>query len=319
MSLSLLERIRDVNQWKRIIESAESLEARGKTLRLQVAARGIGVLLGLEATFHPFVGFPSYVKIAHLPLSERVEIMRQSDFKAQILSEKSGPVAGDGSPIPPLADQLLANLDFVAMKLFRFDDRFDYEPKGERSLLAEAMRRGVKPLEQVYDAILEDDGRSLLYFPIYNYQRMDLSAVYEMLSHPLALAGLSDGGAHVGTICDASFPTYMLSHWARDRQRGPKLPLSRVIELLTGANARHLGLRDRGFLRPGLRADFNLIDMEQLKLQRPHMVQDLPAGGQRLLQEAEGYVATFVRGEQIVDRGHLTGARPGRLCRRPRG
>jgi N-acyl-D-aspartate/D-glutamate deacylase len=209
--------------------------------------------------------------------------MSDPAFKAQLLTEQSDKVSGDGSPIPPLADELLAHLDFVAMRLYRLGDGFNYEPSPQQSILAEAYQTQRSPLEVIYDAMLQDEGHELLYFPIYNYMEQNLDVVHTMLTHPAALPGLSDGGAHVGTVCDASFPTYMLCHWARDRARD-RLPLERVIQMMTSDVASYLGLRDRGLLRPGKKADVNVIDFERLRIKRPRMVKDLPAGGQRLLQ-----------------------------------
>ncbi len=314
ISISLLQRQRDSKQWERIVQRAEKAKADGLDIRLQVAARGIGVLLGLEATFHPFMGFPSYREIAHLPLPERVAAMRDPARKAKMLGEKTGKVAGDGSPIPPLADHLLANIDFVSMSLWRLGDDVCYEPKREDSLYGEAMRRGVGPLEVIYDAMLENEGEELLYFPIYNYMEGNLDVVHRMLTHPLALAGLSDGGAHVGTVCDASFPSYMLLHWARDRDHD-RIALPEVVRMLTSANARHMGFTDRGLVKAGMKADLNVIDHAQLSLSRPKLVRDLPAGGKRLLQHASGYRATIVSGEVVVRDDVLHEARPGRLVR----
>ena len=315
MSISLLQRIKDTSQWKRVLERVESCEAAGLSMRVQVAARGIGILLGLEATFHPFMGFPSFQRIAELPLAEQVAAMRDPAFKAQLLSETSESVAGDGSQIPALADELLANIEFISMRMWRLGDTFDYEPAPTESLLAKAQERGVGALEVIYDAMLEDDGKELLYFPIYNYLPMDLSDVEQMIRHPLALAGLSDAGAHVGTICDASFPTYMLSHWTKGRKRGDTLPVQDVVQMLSQRNAAWMGMRDRGVLAPGMRADINVIDMEALRLQKPYIVRDLPAGGKRMLQRASGYRATLVAGEVVIADGELTDARPGRLVR----
>ncbi len=314
LSVSLLQRFGDSEQWRRVLARVERSNAAGLDVRVQVAPRAIGVLLGLEATFHPFMGFPTYKAMHHLPLAERVARLRQPEIKARILAEKSEPIAGDGSPIPPLADQLLQNLDFVSMSLFRLGVSPDYEPKREDSLFGEAMRRGARPLEVVYDALLEQDGKALVYFPIYNYAAGNLDEVGEMLRHPLALFGLGDGGAHVGTICDASFPTFLLSHWTRDRPRD-RIPLERAIQMLSGAPARWLSLRDRGIVEVGRRADLNVIDMEKLALRPPHLVRDLPAGGRRLLQEAEGYRATVVAGQVVRDAGRTTDARPGRIVR----
>ncbi len=314
LSISLLQRVRSTNQWKRIVERCEQADQNGTPIRMQVAARGIGVLLGLQATFHPFMAFPSYLKIAKLPLEERVAKMRDPAFKKQLLSEKSGSVS-DGTSVPTLADQFLQNLDFVAMRLFRFGDEFDYEPDVKTSILAQAQDQGRDPLELIYDLMLEDDGRELLYFPIYNYMGFNLDVVHEMITHPLSLPGLSDGGAHVGTICDASFPTYMLTHWTRDRKKGPKLELENVVKMMTADNAAYMGFADRGTLTPGLKADINVVDMEKLDLERPHLREDLPAGGKRLLQNARGYTATYVSGVKILADDQLTGATPGQLVR----
>lgn len=314
MSISLMQRGMATDQWRQIIARAEQANEQGVPVRLQVGARGIGVLLGLEATFHPFIGFPSYKKIADLPLDERVRLMSDPAFKAQLLTEKSEKVAGDGSPIPPMADFFLANADFVAMRLYRLGEHFDYEPDRQESILAEAFETGRPVLDIIYDAMLQRDGKELLYFPIYNYLEQNLDAVHEMLSHPLALPGLSDGGAHVGTICDASFPTFMLTHWTRDRPSG-RLPLERVVQMMTHDTATFMGFADRGTLEVGKRADINVIEYDSLTLGLPRLVADLPAGGKRFLQDAVGYRATFVGGHQIIDGDQLTAARPGRLVR----
>jgi len=200
------------------------------------------------------------------------------------------------------------------MRLFRLGEKPNYEPSPTESFGAAAMSRGEPVLGLIYDAMLEQDGEALLYFPVYNYTGMNLDAVHEMLTHPLALPGLSDGGAHVGTICDASFTTFLMTHWARDREHG-RIALERVIQMQANDTARFLGLSDRGLLAPGRRADINVIDFDNLELLHPTMLKDLPAGGQRLMQYANGYVATLVNGEAIAKDGRLTGARPGRLVR----
>jgi N-acyl-D-aspartate/D-glutamate deacylase len=313
-ALSLIQRFGDSEQWRRIVARLERANAAGLRMRGVAAPRGIGVILGLEATFHPFIGFPSYKAVAHLPLAERVAHLRSPEVKARLLAETSEKVAGDGSSIPPMVDELLANLDFVSMSLFRLGERPDYEQGRERSLFGEAMRRGVKPLEAVFDAMLEENGHALLYFPIYNYASGSLDEVGEMLRHPLSLFGLSDGGAHVGTICDASFSTFLLTHWARDRAKD-RIALERAVQMLTETNARWMGLADRGRIAPGLRADLNVIDFDRLALRPPHMVHDLPAGGRRLLQDADGYRATICLGELVRENGRTTEARPGRIVR----
>jgi N-acyl-D-aspartate/D-glutamate deacylase len=314
LSISTMQRDHSKNQWKWIMERAEKLVAEGHNVRCQVAPRGIGVILGLQATFHPFMGFPTFKKISHLPLAERVAAMREPGFKEQLLTEKSEPVAGDGSMLPPLADFFLQNLHMVAMRLFRLGEVPNYEPTLEESFGAQCMRTKTPVLSLIFDAMLEDDGKALLYFPVYNYSEWNLDNVHKMLTHPLALPGLSDGGAHVGTICDASFPTFLMTHWARDRQKG-QLGLERVIKMQAFDTARYIGLTDRGAIAVGQKADLNIIDFENLKLRPPEIRHDLPAGGQRLIQFADGYLATIVSGEVIAENGQLTGARPGRLVR----
>ncbi|MBK6922036.1 MAG: amidohydrolase family protein [Deltaproteobacteria bacterium] len=314
LSVSLMQRDQSPEQWRWIIARAEQAAARGVTIRLQVAPRPIGVLLGLEATFHPFIGYPSYKAICALPRSERVARMRDPEFRARLLGETTDRVAGDGSSIPPLADHLLARIDMISRRMYRLGETPEYEPDPRTCLAAEAAATGRTALEVIYDALLEDDGRALLYFPLYNFTGVDLEVVHEMLTHPLALPGLSDGGAHVGTICDASFPTYLLMHWGRDRARG-RLPLERLVQMQAFDTARYVGFSDRGAIAVGQRADLNVIDLDRLALTRPTLVHDLPAGGRRLMQHAVGYRATIVAGEVVVQDGQLTAARPGRLVR----
>ena len=284
-------------------------------MKVQVAARPIGLLLGLDATFHPFMGFPTYKALAHLPLAERARKLGESEIKARLLSEKSERMAGDGSPIPPLADLLLAQIGMLSRRLFPLGTVPEYEPLPGTSLFAAAATRAISPLEAILDALTADEGKALIYFPLFNYQGGDLEHLREMIQHPLALAGLGDGGAHVGTTCDASFPTTMLAHWTRDRIRGPRLAIEKVVSMLTRRNAEFIGLRDRGALTVGLKADINVIDVTKLRLESPRLVRDLPAGGKRFLQRAHGYRATVVSGEVILKDDALTGARPGRLVR----
>ncbi|TNE62556.1 MAG: hypothetical protein EP335_12010 [Alphaproteobacteria bacterium] len=314
-SLSLMQRDFAPNQWKKIMARAEAARDKGINMRLQVAPRGIGVILGLQCTFHPFIGFPSYKKISHLPLSERVAIMRDPDFKARLLTETSEKMAGDGTAIPPIADLLLAQIDFISCKMFKLGENPDYEQPVSQSVYKMAEAEGQKPLGKIYDILLEKDGEEFIYFPIYNYTNLNYDAVHTMMSHPQSIMGLSDGGAHVGTVCDASFPTYLLSYWARDRKAGAQIPLARAVKMLTSDIADYVGFHDRGRIAVGQKANINVIDHKNLRLYAPHMVKDLPAGGQRLLQAAKGYVATIVGGVPVVENDQLTGALPGRLVR----
>lgn len=314
MSISLMQRDQSPNQWRWIIKRAEEANEKGIPIKLQVAGRAIGVLLGLETTFHPFMGFPSYKKISHLSLEERVKIMKDPEFKAKILTEKNEPLAGDGSRIPPLADLLLAQLDMIGMRMFKLGETPDYEPSMATSIGLKSKQKGESVLSGLYDAILEENGHAFIYFPLYNYGEGNLNNLHEMLKHPLSIPGLSDGGAHVGTICDASFPTFMISHWTRDR-KGEKFELEDVIKRQTKDTAEFIGLKDRGTIEIGKKADINVIDYENLNLYPPKLTADLPAGGKRLIQNAKGYVATIVSGKIINDNGNLTGEKPGKLVR----
>ncbi|WP_417477161.1 N-acyl-D-amino-acid deacylase family protein [Maricaulis sp.] len=314
-SFSLMQRDFAPDQWLKLIARTEKLKEEGVDARMQVAPRAIGVFLGFNCTFHPFMGYPTYKTIADLPLEARVKRMKDPAFKAQILSEKTEKLAGPGSSVPPLADMLMEHIDFVAEKFFQLGNPPDYEQGAESSLAAKARAKGVSLMEMIYDTLLERDGHELIYLPLYNYTEMNYDNVLKMMQHPQALYGLSDGGAHVGTVCDASMPTYMLTHWTRDRKRGDKLSLPRVVRMLTGAQADYMGMSDRGYLREGLKADLNIIDLDNLQMEPPHMVQDLPAGGQRLLQGAIGYTATIVAGEVVIENGKLTGAKPGTVYR----
>jgi N-acyl-D-aspartate/D-glutamate deacylase len=313
-SISLMQRDMKSNDWKRILDETDRLNAEGIDFNVQVAPRAIGVFQGLQCTFHPIMAQPSYIAIKDKPLEERVAIMRDPAFKKKCLAETPVKLAGPGSSVPPIADVMIAAIEMVANKFFRLGADPDYEQKQDQSLGAEARRDGVSAMEKLYDTLLELDGKQLIYFPIYNYTEFNYDNVHAMLTHPKALPGLSDGGAHVGTICDASFPTYLLTHWCRDRDHG-KISLERAIQMLTADGADYLGLKDRGRLKVGMRADINIIDHNKLRLGPPRMVKDLPAGGQRLLQPVSGYRATFVKGEQVVANDEVTKARPGRLVR----
>lgn len=313
-SISLMQRDMAPDQWLRILGATERLNADGVDFRVQVAPRAIGVFNGLQCTFHPLMAQPSYIAIKDKPLEERVAIMRDPSFRKKCLAEKPVTLAGEGSSVPPIADTMIAAIELVANKLFRLGENPDYEQPAEQSLGAEARRDGVTAMEKLYDTLLELDGRQLIYFPIYNYTEFNYENVHKMLTHPNAMLGLSDGGAHVGTICDASFPTYLLSHWCRDRDHG-QMPLARAIRMLTADGADYLGLTDRGRLKVGARADINVIDHESLRLGAPEMIRDLPAGGQRLIQPVHGYRATLVAGQQVIANDQVMDARPGRLVR----
>ncbi len=319
-SMSLMERDFAPEDWKNIIRRTEDLNADGLDISFQVAPRAIGAINGLNCTFHPIMAFPSYISIAELPLSERVAKLSDPKFKAQLLSETPIKLSGDDSPVPPLVDMMIETFPKLAEKIFpmnRHEGSVDYEPSSEASIAGLARDAGVSVWEMAYDLLLEDDGHALFYFPVYNYTHMNYDNVLTMMRHPKALPGLSDGGAHVGTICDASFPTYLLAHWTRDRlARGkPGITLPRAVQMLTADGADYLGLTDRGRIVVGQKADLNVVNYEALSLGVPIMVKDLPAGGQRLLQPVTGYMATFVNGERVIENDQVTNARPGQLIR----
>lgn len=318
-SISLMERDFAPEDWKNIIKRTEKMNADGLDIYLQVAPRAIGAFNGLNCTFHPFMAHPSYLAIMGKTLDEKVAILRDPEFKAKILSETPIKLSGENSPIPPVVDVMIADFEAIAEKLFKLDYTgvVDYEQTSETSIAGLARRDGVSIWEKAYDLMLDDDGRAMIYYPVYNYTHMNYDNVLTMMNHPKALPGLSDGGAHVGTICDASFPTYLLAHWTRDRMQSGKdgVTLKRAVQMLTADGADYLGLSDRGRLKVGLRADINVIDYANLDLGVPLMVKDLPAGGQRLVQPVKGYKATFVNGQQVVANDVVTAARPGRLVR----
>ncbi|WP_425261807.1 N-acyl-D-amino-acid deacylase family protein [Rubrivivax sp. RP6-9] len=314
LSMTWLQRDPGGAQWQAIQARVEAAVAQGLPLYLQTAARGIGVINGLDASFHPFMGFPGYKELAALPLAARAAALREPARKARILAERSERVSGDGTPVPPIVDLLLARIELIAGRMFPLAETPDYEPSVLQSFLVRAKQRGTTALEALYDHYAEGDGSNLVYFPIFNYNDGSLDTVRRMLEHPRALAGLSDAGAHVGTVCDASFSTFLLTHWVRDRATG-RLPLEQAVHLLSGRNADYLGLADRGRIALGLRADLNLIDPQRLAVGPPRLVRDLPAGGRRFLQKGEGFLHTWVAGRCVQHDGAVTAERPGRLVR----
>jgi N-acyl-D-aspartate/D-glutamate deacylase len=293
LSISLSQVPTKPEGWRSLLDAITAANERGLSVRAQVAARPVGILLGLGGTINPLGSSQTARSIG-----ADVEALRRDDVRATVLSEM-----GAGHPLFPW--------DHV----YRLGDPPDYEPPPDASIAAEAARTGVPAEELVYDAALADDGRGLLYVPFLNYADGDLEAVRGMLTHPHAVLGLGDGGAHVGTICDGSFPTTMLTHWVRDRTRGERLPLEHVVAMQTFRTAQLVGLLDRGVIAPGMRADLNVIDMDGVRLHRPEIVHDLPAGGRRYVQKADGYLHTIVAGEESYAGGEPTGALPGRLVR----
>ena len=293
-------------QWRELLDRAADANAAGARIVPQVAGRPACLLFGFESSVHPFITHRAYREIAHLPLVERVAQLRTPERREAILSEE---VTRSG-----FGAYLLSSFQ----KLFPLGDPPDYEPAPERSVAAIAAREGRRPEEVTYDLMLGRDGTELLYFPMLGYSHGDFEAMREMLDRDDTVLGLGDGGAHCGILCDASLPTYMLTHWSRDRDRGARFNLEQVVAMQTSRTAALYGFDDRGVVAPGLRADLNVIDLDGLRLSPPEMVHDLPAGGRRLIQRATGFAATICAGEPVRLDDQSTGSRPGRLVRSAR-
>jgi len=290
-----------------MIEKANSRTgAHDPQVTAQLLPRPIGLIIGLQLTANPFVLYPSYQEIAHLPLAERVAEMRKPEVRARILADKPG----HGHPILYVAQMW----DWI----FPLDDNPNYEPDPADSIGARARALGINPMEEAYDRLLDDDGRAMLLVATSNLENNTLDTVGELLHRDDVVLGLGDGGAHYGMICDASYSTYFLTHWARDRKSG-RFEVSEAIRRLTSVPARVAGLGDRGRIAVSYKADLNVIDHAALRIHKPMLTYDLPAGGRRLDQTADGYVATIVSGEVIAENGVPTDARPGKLVRGRQG
>jgi N-acyl-D-aspartate/D-glutamate deacylase len=307
ITFSITQNDKAPQRWRQTLNTINEAAAKGLTITAQIAARPVGLLLGLELSRNPFQTHPSYREIAKLPLAERVMRLRQADVRAAILSE-SATATDDPLFFRPNYD-----------KMYLLGDPPDYEQPPENALGAQARRQGRRPEELAYDAMLTDEGRGMLYVPFLNYADGNLDATREMLSDPRSVPGLSDGGAHCGIICDASFPTYLLTHWTRDRSRGEKLSIPFVVAAQSRKTALSVGLYDRGLIAPGYKADVNVIDYDRLHLHPPKVHYDLPVGGRRLLQQVDGYDATIVSGVVTQRGGAATGVHPGQLIRGAQG
>ena len=288
--------------WPGAVNLIEKYNAAGAEITAQVFARPIGLVIGLELTANPFVLYPSYQEIADLPLDQRVAEMRKPEVQARILAD----TPGEGHPFMYFAQ--------AWEWMFPFTEPANYEPEAHESILARARARGISPLEEAYDRLLDDDGRAMMLVALANFENNSLDTVGELIRRDDVVLGLGDGGAHYGMICDASYPTFVLAHWARDRASG-RLSVAEAVRLMTSVPAKVAGLADRGRISVGYKADLNVIDHARLTLHKPVITHDLPAGGRRLDQTADGYVATIVSGEVIASNGVPTSARPGRLIR----
>ncbi len=305
VSFALLQVDPAPEHWREMMDASLEAVAEGADLWPQVAGRPTGVLTGHHVTYCLFDQIPAYaeIKARNLSPADLYKVLLDPDVREAIVS------------FTPEDPEVAAAFAGAFAKTFVLGDPPDYEPGPERSLAGMAEATGERPLSIAYDAMLEDQGWGLLYIPILNYADGDLEPTLAMLQHPRAAVGLADGGAHVGTICDASMPTFMLTHWVRDRTRGDRLPLELIVRKQTQETARLYGLEDRGVLAEGMLADVNIIDFDALAIEPPVVVEDLPAGGRRLIQRSRGYVATIKRGEVTYDNGAATGALPGRLLR----
>ena len=290
--------------YPRLLDELAAANADGLVMKGQLMPRGIGMILGFELTLNPFYTTATFARLSTLPLPERLEQLRRPEIRAAILSEQVDP--------DPALVLGRAVRDFEHM--FLLGDEPDYEQPPERSIAGRAKAAGVSPEEFAYDVMVEGENGGLLYLAMANYADGSLDAVGEILSHPDVVLGLGDGGAHVGTICDASYSTFALTHWARDRQRGRKT-VADMVHRMTQATAQLIGLDDRGELTVGKRADINVIDLDRLSLGAPQVCHDLPAGGRRLIQRATGYDLTMIAGEIVSSNGEPTGVLPGRLIR----
>jgi N-acyl-D-aspartate/D-glutamate deacylase len=300
LSISLLQKNEAPTRWRAILSLIENANRDGLSIRGQVYGRPIGLLLGFELSRNPFSLCPTYLEeVEGLDFPERLDRLRQPNIRRRLIAELNDP-----------ATKKIARLD----RVFVMADPPEYEPHLDRSIAALAQSHGCHSSDVVYDALLAENGRAILYAPMSNFHDGTLEVVAEMMQSSYTVLGLGDGGAHCGLICDASLPTFMLTYWARDRLSG-RIDLAKIVQALTSKTAMAVGLYDRGLIASGYRADINIIDFNRLRLRKPRLVHDLPAGGGRLDQEAEGYVATIVAGQVTRRSGVATDVLPGRLVR----
>lgn len=308
LTFLIVEFLEDPDAWRDVMQFVAKANARGARLYPQTASRPAGVLLSWQSN-HIFQRRPTYLKISHLPLDERIAQLRTQAIRSAILNEEN---------LAPLSESINDAMHLIIAQnienVFPLGNPVNYEPGPDDSIAAEARQAGIAVEAHMYDAMMADDGRAILMMPGLNFARGNCEAIYNMMADAISVIGLADGGAHCGLICDASSTTHLLTYWARDRQ-GPKLPLEYLVKKQCADTAALYGLGDRGVLAPGMRADINVIDFDHLALGLPYAAYDLPAGGQRFLQPASGYWATLVNGEVVREHDVDTGLRPGRLIR----
>jgi N-acyl-D-aspartate/D-glutamate deacylase len=303
-SFGITQRTSEPDSWRHMLGLIEGARAQGLPISAQVAPRPVGSILTLQGSTNPFRLSPAFAALAERPLAELVAALRTPEVRARVLEEvapyREGPVISRFGGLERVFPQETGKVDYI--------------PAPDQSVAHRARREGRDPMDLLYDLFLADEGRGFVYFPVTNYAGFDIEPIRTMLAHPNTVPGLGDGGAHVGIISDASFPTFLLSYWGRD-VGAARLDLGWLIKRQTADSAALVGLGDRGLLAPGKKADVNVIDFDRLGLEAPRMTRDLPAGGSRLLQRATGYVATVVSGETTYRDGEATGALPGRLVR----
>ena len=307
VNFSLLQSPFQPNKWRDMLALTAQAQAQGANIKAGIACRPTGMVLGWQSTVHPFMRKSAYRQIAHLPFAERLERLRDPAVREAIIGEVTPAAAAMGALLQ----------DFGNMFRLERDGQLDYEPRVEDSVAAQAAREGSTPEAVVYDMLMENDGRGYIYLPLLNYAEHNFDHIAQMMDDPNTVLSLSDGGAHCGVICDASFPTYMLTYWVRDRVRGRRMPLEKVVSMQTRETAALYGLHDRGVVAAGMKADLNVIDFDALAIQAPEMIFDLPADGRRLIQKASGYRATVVSGVVTFEHGEATGEMPGKLIRGP--
>jgi N-acyl-D-aspartate/D-glutamate deacylase len=295
------------DRWREVLALLDRAAEDGVDVFGQVHGRPVGLLMGWSATIHPFSTSPGWGPLALLDPVERVERLRTDPATRAALLTGEAVDLGDFARF----------LTTAWHKMFPFRGETDYEPPPEASVAAIADRERREPAEVAFDVMMEQDGNGLLYFPLFNYSDGSLDPTWVLHQHPRTRMGLADGGAHVGSICDGSTPTFMVAFWARDRTRGPKLPLELVVARQTRQTALHYGLADRGLVAPGLRADLNVLDLDRLGIDPPRMAWDLPTGARRFVQGSQGYRLTVAAGQVVREDDELTGVHPGRLLRGP--